>query len=215
MSHVTEKRVYHLRNVDPDDRIRYVSRYELLDREKPAKPVNTKADFYRRFMRGEFGNHTPMWDSLDDWRSAKYTGLIAIRTVTPGGRCDYNVPPDEVEARTQEFLRQGWNKLHWSAMAPSEHTLVQGEVVRTHFGLTAFVSRHRSPMRESLKRAGVHISGLLAKLQLQHFLCAASWEWLQHLLDSYPGHIVEFSTFPRPCGVIRSMNTIFWEVRNY
>lgn len=200
---ISETRIYQQVNLNPDDVC------------GPVRPVRTKLDFYRRFYAGEFGNHGPMWSSLGEWRRSCYPGRIAIRTLVQGGRCDYDIPPGEVTSRTDEFRRDGWTSLNWSAMAPTEKTLIQGEVCRTSRGIEGFVSRDRLPMRPALARGGRPVRGPVLIETLRHFCCGQSIDWIMELLDRFDGHTIEFSTFSVPWGVVRGMNTVIWEVRRY
>ena len=178
-------------------------------------PVKTKTNFYRRFYAGEFGNHGPMWSTLDKWRESGYNKPIAIRALIPGGRCDYNIPATEVQRRTDDFHRTGWKDLNWSAMAPTERTALQGEATRSPRGLDMFVSVERLPMRDALRAGGFRVHGLRANLLLARHLDPVSLDWIKHLLDEYPDHSIEFSTFEVPWGVIPHRNTVIWEVRLY
>lgn len=213
---IGEVRSYQLVNMDLNDRIRFDNcRHLLVDRIKPIKPVLTKQDFYRRFYAGEFGNHGPMWSSLEAWRESRYDKPIAIRVLSVGGRCDYNIAAQDVEQRTEDFMRDGWTDLNWSAMAPTERTTLQGEVMRSSSGLELFASRVRLPMRDALRSGGFRASGLRAQMLIASHLDASSREWLDHLLDTYPDHVIEFSTFAIPWGVAPHRNTVIWEVRRY
>jgi hypothetical protein len=156
-----------------------------------------------------------MWSSIEDWRSSRYPGPIAIRSLAIGGRCDYNIAPDQVDTRTREFHSEGWHKLNWSAMAPTEQTLIQGEARLGLNGIDLWVAREKLPMRDALSAGGFHVDGALAVSLLRNTLCGSSYDWLTHLLDTYADHVIEFSTFGIPWGVIPGMNTVFWEVRRY
>lgn len=182
------------------------------------RPVKTKADFYRRFQNGEFGNSSPQWGSLEEYIKSGYTGLIAVRTRTPGGRCDYFIPPEKVVSTVNSFLSQGYSPqdLHFSAQCPEEDKLLQGETQRTQYGLYLFGSTNADlPMREALKRDSFQLFGLEAHLMSKNRMCPSSWEWLNYLLDAYEDHVVEFTTIKYPWGTIPGYNTIFWEVRAY
>lgn len=214
---VGEVRKYQIVNKRPGDRIRFdMCVPVLIDFQRPKpKPVTNKVDFYQRFYAGEFGNHGPMWKSLSDWRKSRYANPIAIRTVKIGGRCDYNIPRSEVESRTAEFIRQGWKELNWSAMAPTDRTIVQGEACLLPGGLSLYVSREKLPMRDALRVGGRQLNGVLAHALLRGACDPDSYDQLNHLLDSYDGHVVEFSTFECCWGVIDNRNTVIWEVRKY
>lgn len=179
-------------------------------RDKPMLPVKNKKNFYERFYKGEFGNHGPMWETLEEWKESKYPGPIAIRTLVQGGRCDYNIPAKEVIKRTKSFNSQNYYKLNYSAMAPEEKSLVKGEVSNNNF----FLSYEKLPMRAALEKSGFHCQGLRGRLILKHFMDTASFEQLEYLSENYVDHVIEFSTYSVPWGVL-NLNTVFWEIRKY
>jgi hypothetical protein len=180
-------------------------------------PVLTKADFYSRFDAGEFGNHGPMWETWGEYRRSRYPGLIAIRTRTRGGPCHYDLSFwDAFDKRADLIEGCGYcaDDLHYSAMCPQDTVLIQGEVCREP-DLRLYFTRSRLPMREALAKAGEHAHGLKAKMILDRAMNSRSREWLDYLLGTYDGHVVEFSTFSRCWGVLPGHNTVIWEVRRY
>ena len=184
-------------------------------RKMVAKPVTNKADFYRRFTAGEFGNHGPMWETYRDYRASGYRGNIAIRTRTPGGRCDYHIPRRQVPERIRDFRLNGYGDemMQFSAMAPDDKIAVQGEAMFADTGLKLFVSFMKVPMRVALLAAGRHIEGLRAAALLRHYADPDSFDWIMHLLEEFPGHTVEFGCYTCPWGVVPGRNTVIWEVR--
>ena len=105
--------------------------------------------------------------------------------------------------------------LYISAMAPTEKQVLQGEVPRGLWGLDLLYTTVARPMREALQVASRSVGGIIAVSLLQQYLCPNSYDWLMHLLDSYPGHVVEFSTYSVEWGTVPGYNTVFWEVRRY
>ena len=181
------------------------------------KPVLTKADFYRRFYAGEFGNHSPMWSTLQDWKASGYDKEVAIRTLRPGGRCDYLIHPRDVARRYASFITQGYRpgELNISAQCPEQDKTIQGEVGRSSRGLELYCSTSVLPMREALRLSGFEVHGLAAQQLLNQHLCSNSLTWMNHLLESYPDHTIEFTTLRYPWGTVPHHNTLIWEVRAY
>jgi hypothetical protein len=70
-------------------------------------------------------------------------------------------------------------------------------------------------MRDALRLDGRQVYGLAAAHLIQRYLDQNSQEWLWHLLDSYPGHVVEFSVYDKCWGTVPGYNSVFWEVRQY
>lgn len=180
--------------------------------------INTKQQFYNLFKTGAFGNSSPHWDTYKDYLASNYRDIIAIRTRTPGGRCDYFVPKNEVSERIKDFISDGWplDQLHYSAQCPEHDGLMKGEVQLTSQGLYFHGSTSTElAMRQALIQDSFHLFGFEAHLFIKNRMCPNSWEWLQELFDLYPGHIVEFTTLRYSWGTVPGFNTLFWEVRNY
>lgn len=102
-----------------------------------------------------------------------------------------------------------------SAMAPHHLGTVQGEVVEYLGQLQLTYSTIKKPMREAFAEEQLFLKGLSAQLVLQRNMNTASYEWLRHLLEIYPEHVVEFSCFSRCWGTVPRHNTVFWEIRKY
>jgi hypothetical protein len=107
------------------------------------------------------------------------------------------------------------SSLYISAMAPHEHGTIQGEVQRTEHGLALLCTFATLPMREALAIHSAQLYGLHALMRLRTYLCANSYDWMMYLLDTYEGHVIEFTSFSRFWGTVPRMNTVFWEVRKY
>ena len=175
--------------------------------------VRTKPDFVRRFLKGEFGNKTYNWDTLDEFKAANFRGLVHIRNRVAAGASWYDVPSSQVPQRWKQLVKDP--KQHFLAsMAPTSKTLFQGEVMQTHEGLYLYYSTLALPMRYALAQQAHTTTGIITSTLLRHYLDANSYDWLQYLLDAYPEHVIEFSTYSERCGTL-AWNTLFWEVRNY
>lgn len=194
------------------------------------KPVLTKKDFARRYAKGEFGNRPPTWDSFEDWckefpspRMCPAGSLYHLRNRVAGGLTFYNVSPTTMISRYYEAQDQGVSKeqIYVSQMIPKQlekTLLIQGEVQQDPTGessLYLFYTTIPLPMRDALATESHHAKGLLASTILQYHMCPNSWEWLNVLLKRYPGHVIEFSTYPKCWGSVPGYNSVFWEVRAY
>lgn len=198
------------------------------------KPVRSKQDFVRRYKMGEFGNASPTYDTVLEFSKAVYPDwkcedLYHIRNRIAGGPTWYDVPGREVRQRWYELVQQGVMEkdLYISAMAPTPLTLIQGEVMRldnhghevgqrqSHAGLNLFYTQVAKPMRDALKEWCRQVSGIVAVDLLRMHLNHNSLEWMYKLLDWYPGHVIEFSTYDKEWGTVPGYNTLFWEVRCY
>lgn len=179
--------------------------------------VSNKQMFYRRFLTGEFGNRVQQWATLGEWKKSQFKGPIGIRTKIRGGRFDPFVQPADVESRVKEFHRQGYNDLNFSEMLDHSKQLINAEVCRSHRGLEILYSTVRKPMRDALQEQSIFEHGLQAALVLRKYLTPVDREWVEHLLDTYVDHVVEFTSMRIPCGVDawRGSRTVIWEVRKY
>lgn len=183
-------------------------------------PVNNKPDFVRRYKLGEFGNHSPSWDTVTEFLKSGYSGgLVHLRNRVAGGPTWYDVQPGDVHLMSNMIVSRSlarFEDLYVSAMAPTSLTTFQGEVMENSIGqLSLYYSTVPEPMRASLLAGGKQVAGLHATMLLRHYLNSRSYSWLQWLLDAYPRHVVELSCYSKCWGTEPGFNTVFWEVRNY
>ena len=186
------------------------------------EPVLSKKDFVRRYIAGEFGNAAPTWNDLDEYKTAMpwsvyklgYHQRYHIRNREAGGPGEYNVCWKQVGA-DWHYLKtyRGCKDLYISAMAPTERTIIQGEVQQGVWGWELTYSLVRKPMREALAETTLTARGLGARLLLREAMNDLSYQWLEHLLGEYPDHVVEFSVYSTCWGTVPGHNTVFWEVR--
>lgn len=188
------------------------------------RPVKTKQDFVKRYAQGEFGNCSPTFNTRDEftdyylqWDSAEDAHrsgvLMHLRNRVAGGKTYYDCSPAEIfRYWTLEDNPSQW---YCSMMAPTPLTVIQGEVERTHRGLSLFYSLQKKPMREALKIDGKQVYGILARVILEAMMPLKDYCWLMYLLDAYPDHVVEFSTYDKEFGTVPGYKTCYWEVRKY
>lgn len=154
------------------------------------------------------------------WSVPPPEGVYHLRNAKdPGGPTHYGLAREEVETLwVGKDKREDW---YCSQMVPAEveRTLIlQGEVQQAfpgggRCGLELYFSTDPKPQRLALRDSGRQTSGILAGFLLREALCVRSWEWLNVLLDRYPGHVIEFSTYRRKWGMLPDYNTLFWECR--
>lgn len=190
-------------------------------KEKVYPPVLTKKDFVRRYQRGEFGNHAPTWDSFEEWveDDKSLDDMYHIRNRVAGGPTYYNVQGYGLWREWDALCKQvNPSSLYISAMAPTEKTVVQGEVQQPGEKWTSLqvtYSAVPATMREALAKETRHLHGLWANSLVAWYMDPSSYEWLWVLLDRYPEHVIEFSVYSTCWGTIPNRNTVFWEVRKY
>lgn len=182
-------------------------------------PITTKRQFVTLYSQGWLGNASPTWNTLQEFECYAFPmfgevvdGFYHLRNRNPGGETFYNCTPLDVVMvwRHNVKVKTDW---YCSAMAPTELTLINGEVMQSEKGLELFYSTIRKPMRESLKEGGKQVCGIVANMLLRRYMNAKSYDWLQVLLDRYQYHVVEFSCYDRNWGTLIGYNTCFWEVR--
>lgn len=183
-------------------------------------PVLTKHDFVKRFAAGEFGNRGPMWNTWFDWlketTECRNSILFHIRNRVAGAQTWYNVPKYKMaDAWVEATSKFDPSQLYIAEMAPTDRTVIQGEVMQTERGLYFYYSTVKKPMREALAERPCEAIGLVASTMLRHYMDHMSWEWLNLLLRRYPEHVVELSVYGVNWGTIPNRNTVVWEVRRY
>lgn len=189
-----------------------------------AQPVLTKREFVERFNKNEFGNRTPTWSTLEEFLSSGNPGPIHIRNRIASGPTWYDVPCYDVEMTFREITERRLAKpedLYFAQMAPTNKTAIQGEVYRRatldplQCGLYLLYSKVKKPMREALREQSIEATGIWAKHLLEDHMNVKDWEWLNHLLDTYEDHVIEFSTYSVEFGTVPGHRSVFWEVRKY
>lgn len=180
------------------------------------KPVLTKADFVVRYKNGEFGNASPTWDTFEEYMDSGYRGLVHYRNRVAGGKTWYNIPYETCFADwIKACLEVPRCQLYISAMAPTDKTLIQGEVMRGVWGLDLTYTFVKKPMRDAFAEQTLHANKLQAIVILRQSMDNNSFEWLQYLLDNYEDHVIEFSVYDVEWGTVEGYNTVFWECRKY
>lgn len=189
--------------------------------ETRMKPVKTKTDFVKRYQTGEFGNRSPTWDNLHDVGRYRSSDFFHIRNRVASDITWYDVPGSELQERWHEACQiRNPSSLYISQMAPTPKTVLQGELTRLKsFGtgqtLQLVCSYEKKTMREALNTKSETYHGVVADWVLKKYLPNRDYEWLVHLLDTYEDHVIEFSTYSIPFGVLPGFRTCFWEVRQY
>lgn len=193
-------------------------------------PIVRKSQFVRLYKRGVFGNRSPTWDSVMDWFNDQFNSWsnvpylpddgrkFHLRNRIAGGATYYDLSAYELVS-TLSKVEGEVDNYYVSEMAPTEHTVIQGEVclrINTgtdqRGGLCLTYTKVRKPMRDALAEQTLHAVGLKANLLLREYV--DEYEWLMELLNNYPDHVVEFSVYRIPFGTL-NWKTVIWEVRKY
>lgn len=182
-----------------------------MTREAPR----SKADFQRRYLRGEFGNTLQTWDTLEELLASGFKGLVNARRRQAGGKCLTNLDPQAL-ARAWS-LPEAPDAYYFNARAPDDRLILQGELSLTVQGLTLFYDQTpgltcRQALSDKVPRQAYRLT---AQLLLQQHLSPSSYDDIRELLVEYPDGVVEFSAFDCCVGRYPGRNHVIWEVRNY
>lgn len=90
---------------------------------------------------------------------------------------------------------------------------LQGEI-ELGCPLYLFYSRLQMVMRPALEQGGLHAFAGDATRILKTDMDRPSYDNFLRLQADYPDHVIEFTTYREPVGVL-GWNTVFWEVRAY
>lgn len=178
--------------------------------------ITTKYINYKLYNQGLFGNKLRTWNSIDEFIESGYKGSVSIRYKgkSAGKFCYYNVT--NIQTIIKDILDKGGSRdlIMINESAPDEYLTIQGEITRNEYGLYLYYSTLKGKMRDCMKYA-ISSEGLKVKLLLEHYLTPSSYDDIMDLLDKYPDHTIEFSTYSKCLGDCVGRNTIIWEVRSY
>lgn len=184
--------------------------------------VTTKEAMYRLLAAGRFGNTVRTWDTLAAIKASGYTRDISIRARERSNPVRlYHVEQCDL---LRELSARGLTEsdVIFCEPPPDGARTIQGELAllpsecsgRGADNLYLFASMVPKPMRFALEEGGKHYEGAAALLVLHHFVPHEDRQHLLELLQEFPGHVVEFSTFARRCGTL-NRHTVIWECRKY
>lgn len=187
---------------------------------RKSRPVLNKKDFVKRYNKGEFGNRSPTWNTFNDFKLVKHDPhqKVHLRNRVRSGKTFYDIEARSVEATLQHMVEEYGedpHNIYFSYMAPTEKTLIQGELAIRHEGLELFCSYEPLTMRSALRSSGLTLKGLTAKMEIDRLLTHDDSKWLVSLAEKFEDHVVEFSAYSEPFGIIPGSKTCIWEVRKY
>ena len=189
--------------------------------------ITKKAQMYRLFETGAFGNRPQTWSKVTDMLDSGFQGEVGLfrkSRESGGGRVDYYVPYDQVSARLEDWAAEGIvsTDIQITEMARHEHNLLQGELLAPALKpdtleecgwWLAYNCEPGLTMREARVKPW-RTMGPYCRQLLSELMDERSYANLRRLVEEYPGHVIEFAVFKKTLGVKR-WNTIFWEVRYY
>jgi hypothetical protein len=189
-------------------------------------PVLSKAQNYRLWRSGAFGNKLRSWRSIAEWQQSGFQGRVALRCLLAGGgKCTYDLEPRDVADVHGSWMQGGIpdEAITIDEAAPADVVILQGEYLNgvnsrgdSSFWRGYFYhSRARRQMRDALREEHNVCEGLVADLTIRRSMTPASYEDWQGLLEIYPDHVLEVSIYDRCVGDVPHRNALVWEVRRY
>jgi len=190
--------------------------------------INTKRQFYDLWLSGQLGNRMGAWTGDEylssDFRTWDYINclpFVGIRSLVPGG--DFKMPVDPWDI--VDVLRSSGISLEEQIVCegtPEQYDpnspcklIVQGELVEGVGGWYFYHSFSKEPMRAALSRHGRHAVGVGVKEYIRSICTQGSFDEIECLFESYPGHVIELAVYTRCLGNTPNRNVVIWEVRNY
>jgi len=182
--------------------------------------IDNKDECYLLYNQNMFGNKALVWDSYNEILKSGWKGQVCIRgrrARISRGKVIYDVDLSEVPKIIKQFENEGVPEDHigFNQSMPNEYLVIQGEVMRTHLGLSLWYTTKKEPMNGALRKESLYAEGLKAKLILENFVNPSSYSDLESLMELFPDSAIEFSTYSINVGNIPNRNTVIWEVRNY
>lgn len=183
--------------------------------------ISSKAQNYRLWRAGAFGNKLHAWRTIEAWECSSFGGRVVLRYLgkTGDGLCAYNLQPEEVEITAHawvQFKGADRDRIMVNEAAPDHNVVIQGYLwcggeAHNQF----YYSRARLQMRDALRHAPEYSYGLKTDLLLKGAMTPSSWSDFEALREQYHDHVIELSVYSCNLGDTPGRNTLIWEVRQY
>ncbi len=176
--------------------------------------VTSKQQMKQMLAAGEFGNVIQSWATYGEMVAAGYTGKVYVRSnLWSATNARMNEVPLEEVLPTLQRLGISPSTCRYFENPPNDQRLIQGEICYDP-DITLTYSFIQAPLSDALKQESHHTHGATARAILRHYLRPNSLEWLEYLLETYDGAVVEFTEFVSPQGVLKDP-LVIWEVRHF
>ncbi|MBV8276993.1 MAG: hypothetical protein JO170_17295 [Verrucomicrobia bacterium] len=189
--------------------------------EPNGEIIRSKAQNYRLYDAGAYGNKLRTWTRLQDIEKSGFSGKVVMRYRGASGGAQYprlgeQVSLAEAKAALHEWVKAGADigSVGYNEAAPDHALVIQGEILLSTEHVSLFYSTKKATMRAALREAN-QIEGLRAVMLLRQSLFPSSLDDVRDLFARYPSAVIEFSAYEYPVGHLRGRNTVIWEVRNY
>ena len=179
--------------------------------------IRNKTQMYELLLAGKLGNRVRAWDGLKALEASGYRGQVSLRSKNIADPVAvYHVPYEMLHEVLDANHLCHRTDIVYSESPPDEMRVIQGELTRSPYcGLFFKYTFAPLPMRSAFDQGSFqYAEGLRAKLLLEHYVDPSSLDDLYELLDEYPDHVIEFSSFAVPVGVLGRL-AVIWECRLY
>jgi len=180
--------------------------------------LTSKAQSMGLYRQGLFGNHPRCWFNVDDLIAlGEFPWSVVFRYARYG--CEayrrYNLTWDQIPLAVAEIVAAGGSQQHITVneLMPDDRLTFQGEVTIDHGSWYLFGSDEKTQMVPAL-RSGREYHGVHALTILKTVMDQPSFDQLNHLIETFPDHIIEFSSYACAVGEL-GFNTVFWDVRAF
>ncbi len=185
--------------------------------KKSLSEITNKKRCYEFYEAGCFGNKALTWSSYEELIQDGWKGEVCMRSKQGIDRINtrYNLSLNQIPAEIASWKKLGIPEamIAFNQSMPDEHLIIQGEVTRFNV-LTLRYSTVKKPMNHAFEEENIEVTGSPAWHLLKKHLDYFSYENLEHLMEIWQDHVVEFSAYDILIGDL-DWNTVFWEVRNY
>ena len=169
--------------------------------------IRTKKDWYKI---NTLFNHPKTFD-LNAFLSLADKGKLPSGLYTTQNRevvqaAFYHLPLKQMCALIRRGKLPSSYKIMEAVPPLGVKSLIQGEFD----GINARISFLSEPMRSALLKEQYHIN----RLHLRLLVGRMNYTQLLEILEMYENHIIEFSIYDKPVGVLHK-NMIIWEIRYY
>lgn len=183
--------------------------------------IPSKAESYRLYDAGKFGNKFRTWNNFDAIAASGFSGNIVMRYKGGAGGAKYPHVGEHMSLKRASELIPLWksvgakeDQIVFNEAAPDNALVLQGEVMLSVEHISLFWSDAKTAMRKAMLK-GQQWHGLRALALLETRLFPSSLDDIRTLFDLYPSSVIEFSAYRYAVGSIPGRNAVIWEVRDY
>lgn len=174
--------------------------------------VRNKRQMYQMLRAGKFGHTLPSAETQEEFHTLynKYGGLWAIRNKKANSDCQFHLDLRQVQ---DQLWGKDWGDYNVSPMLADDHRVCYGHLFERWDLLSSPDARVCRLLESRDGCSQERRTGIACREYLRFLMDNQGWETLEHLLDTYPEHVIEFTIMTSSLHAFGPSNTIFWEVR--